>query len=38
VGNQPFPDIRIKSAAWRWKALEESYNFGLELALIKLCS
>jgi hypothetical protein len=36
VGNRPLPDIRIGSATWRWKALEESYNFGLNLALIRL--
>jgi len=28
VGNRPLPDIRIGSATWHWKALEESYNFG----------
>jgi hypothetical protein len=36
VGNRPFPDIRIKSAIWRWKALEESYNFDSDLVLIRL--
>jgi len=36
VGNRPLPDIRIGSATWRWKALEESYNFGLDLVLIRL--
>jgi hypothetical protein len=38
VGNRPLPDIRIGSATWRWKALEESYNFGLNLVLIRLGS
>jgi len=38
VGNRPLPDIRILSATWRWKALEESYNFGLDLVLIRLRS
>jgi hypothetical protein len=38
VGNRPLPDIRIGSATWRWKALEESYNFGLDLALIRFGS
>ncbi len=38
VGNRPLPDIRIGSATWRWKALEESYNFGLDLVLIRLGS
>jgi hypothetical protein len=34
VGNWPLPDIRWQSATWRWKALEESYNFGSDLILI----
>jgi len=38
VGNRPLSDIRIGSATWRWKALEESYNFGLDLVLIRLGS
>ncbi len=38
VGNRPLPDIRIGSATRRWKALEESYNFGLDLVLIRLGS
>ncbi len=38
VGNRPLPDIRILSATWRWKALEESYNFRLDLVLIRLGS
>jgi hypothetical protein len=38
VGNRPLPDIRIGSATWRSKALEESYNFGLDLVLIRLGS
>jgi hypothetical protein len=36
VGNRPLLDIRIGSATWRWKALEESYNFGFDLVLIRL--
>jgi len=36
VGNRTLPDIRIRSATWRWKTLEESYNFGLNLVLIRL--
>jgi hypothetical protein len=36
VGNRPLPDIIIGSATWRWKALKESYNFGLDLILIRL--
>jgi hypothetical protein len=43
VGNCPFPDVRWQSATWRWKALEDSYNFGLDVVPIggwgeKLCS
>jgi len=38
VGNRPLPDIWIGSATWRWKALEESYNFGLDLVSIRLGS
>ncbi len=28
VGNRPFPDVVSRSATWRWKALDESYNFS----------
>ncbi len=35
VGNRPLPDICSGSATWRWKALEESYNFGSNLVLIR---
>jgi hypothetical protein len=38
VRNRPLPDIRIGSATWRWKALEESYNFRSDLVLIRLGS
>jgi hypothetical protein len=38
VRNRPLPDIRIGSATWRWKALEENYNFDLDLVLIRLGS
>jgi hypothetical protein len=38
VGNRPLPDIRFESATRRWKALEESYNFDLDLVAIELCS
>jgi len=38
VGNRLILDVRIDSATWRWKALKESYNFGLDHALIKLGS
>jgi hypothetical protein len=38
VGNRPLPNVRWQSATWRWKALEESYNFGLDVAPIGYCS
>ncbi len=34
VGNRPDPDVCSKSATWRWRALEESYNFGSNLVPI----
>jgi hypothetical protein len=36
VRNRPFPDVASRSATRRWKALDESYNFGLELVLIRV--
>jgi len=36
VGNRPLPDVASRSATWRWKALDESYNFGLELVPIRI--
>jgi hypothetical protein len=38
VGNLPLPDVRFGSATWRWKDLDEGYNFGLDLVAIQLCS
>ncbi len=38
VGNRPLPDIRFESAAWRWKDLDEGYNFGSDLVAIGLCN
>jgi hypothetical protein len=38
VRNRPLPDVACGSATWRWKALEENYNFGWDLVLIELCS
>jgi hypothetical protein len=38
VGNRCLPDIRFECATWRWKDLDESYNFGLDLVAIQLCS
>jgi hypothetical protein len=35
VGNRPLPDVCSKNATWRWKALEESYNFGSNLVSIQ---
>jgi hypothetical protein len=31
VGNRHLPDLRIESETWRWKDLDEGYNFGLDL-------
>jgi hypothetical protein len=31
VGNRPAPDVRWGSATRSWKALKDSYNFGLDL-------
>ncbi len=38
VGNRPVPDVRFRSATWRWKDLNEGYNFGSDLVAIQLCS
>jgi hypothetical protein len=38
VGNRPLPDVCSESATWRWKALKERYNIGLDLAPIRLGS
>jgi hypothetical protein len=35
VGNRPDADVYNRSATWRWKALEESYNFGSNLVPIR---
>ncbi len=35
VGNRPLPEVRWQCATWRWKALEESYNFGPSLVPIR---
>jgi hypothetical protein len=35
VRNRPLPDVCSESATWRWKALEESYNFGSNLVPIR---
>jgi hypothetical protein len=34
VRNQPLPNVYRRSAIRHWKALEESYNFGLNLTPI----
>jgi len=36
VKNRPLPDVASRSATRRWKALDESYNFGLELVPIRV--
>jgi len=38
VWNRSLPDVRIESATRCWKDLNESYNFGLDLVAIGLCS
>jgi hypothetical protein len=38
VGNRCLPNIRSKRATWRWKDLDEGYNFGLDLVAIQVCS
>jgi hypothetical protein len=35
AGNRPLPDVNSRSATWRWKALKEIYNFGLNLVPIR---
>jgi len=36
VENRPLPEVASKSATRRWKALDESYNFGLEFVPIQV--
>jgi len=36
VGSRPLPDVALMSATRRWKAFDESYNFGLELVPIRI--
>ncbi len=36
--NRCLPDVRFGSTIWRWKDLDEEYNFGLDLVAIQLCS
>jgi hypothetical protein len=36
VGNRPFPDVAWRSATRHWKALDKSYNFGLDLVPIRI--
>ncbi len=36
VGNRPFPNVCSRSATRRWKALDESYNFGRKLVQIRV--
>jgi len=36
VGNRPLFDVASRSATQRWKALDESWNFGLDLVLIQV--
>jgi len=36
VKNRPLPDVSLKSATWRWKALDESYNIDSRLVPIRV--
>jgi hypothetical protein len=36
VGNRWLSDIRFERATWRWKDLDEGYNFGSEIVAIQL--
>jgi hypothetical protein len=38
VKNRPLSDIRFECATWRWKDLDEGYNFGSDLVAIQLYS
>jgi hypothetical protein len=38
VRNRPPPDVWFERATWRWKDLDEGYNFGLNLVTIQLRS
>jgi hypothetical protein len=38
VGNRCLPEIRSELATWRWKDLDEGYNFGSNLVAIQVCS
>jgi hypothetical protein len=36
VRNRPLPNITLKRATWRWKALDERYNFDSRLVPIRV--
>jgi hypothetical protein len=36
VRNRPLLHVALRSATWRWKALNKSYNFGLKLVPIRV--
>ncbi len=36
VRNRPLPDVDGRIVTWRWKALDEGYNFGLNLVPIRV--
>ncbi len=38
VENRPLSNIRFECATWRWKDLDEGYNFGLNVVTIGLYS
>jgi hypothetical protein len=31
IKNRPLPDVQFGSATWRWRDLDEDYNFGSDL-------
>jgi hypothetical protein len=35
VKNRPLSDLRMESATWRWKDLDEGYKFGSDLVVIR---
>jgi hypothetical protein len=38
VRNRALPDIWFECATWHWKDLDEGYNFGWDLTVIRFCS
>jgi hypothetical protein len=38
VRNRCLPNVQFECATWRWKDLDEGYNFGVDLVAIQLYS